>query len=67
MHTVKYDTSTGQVKEITSSLKVGGSHVMEYSDKSFKDEILYLYQRFDPSNTVTKTGFWANKLESQLE
>jgi legumain len=57
----------GQVKERTSSLnnQMGGSHVMEYGDKSFKDEKLYLYQGFDPSKAnVTENGFWANKLET---
>ena len=28
-----------------------GSHVMEYGDKTFKDEKLYLYQGFNPANT----------------
>jgi legumain len=27
-----------------------GSHVMEYGDKTFKDEKLFLYQGFDPAN-----------------
>jgi legumain len=27
-----------------------GSHVMEYGDKAFKDEKLFLYQGFDPTN-----------------
>jgi hypothetical protein len=27
-----------------------GSHVMEYGDKTFKDEKLYLYQDFNPAN-----------------
>lgn len=27
-----------------------GSHVMEYGDKSFKEEKLYLYQGFNPAN-----------------
>lgn len=36
-----------------------GSHVMEYGDKTFKDEKLYLYQGFNPENTnITNKLFW---------
>jgi legumain len=50
-----------QVKERTSgSNNYGaGSHVMEYGDKSFKDEKLYLYQGFDPENAnITNKLLW---------
>jgi legumain len=42
----------GQVKKRTSlpSKTIVGSHVMEYGDKTFKDEKLFLYQGFDPAN-----------------
>jgi hypothetical protein len=42
----------GQVKKRTSSSNnnLTGSHVMEYGDKTFKDEKLFLYQGFDPAN-----------------
>lgn len=40
------------MKERTSNYNTynAGSHVMEYGDKSFKGEKLYLFQGFDPSN-----------------
>uniref|UniRef100_A0A453CJ26 Vacuolar-processing enzyme n=1 Tax=Aegilops tauschii subsp. strangulata TaxID=200361 RepID=A0A453CJ26_AEGTS len=32
-----------------------GSHVMEYGDRTFKDEMLFLYQGFDPAkSSITK-------------
>lgn len=31
-----------------------GSHVMEYGDRTFKDDKLYLYQGFDPANAEVK-------------
>lgn len=38
---------------------------MEYGDKTFKDEKLYLFQGFDPTNAnVSENGFQANKLEA---
>ncbi|XP_062227432.1 vacuolar-processing enzyme beta-isozyme 1-like [Phragmites australis] len=43
--TVKARTSS------SNNLKEG-SHVMEYGDKTFKDEKLFLYQGFDPANTI---------------
>jgi legumain len=47
-----YSLLSWQVKKRTSSSdKVNkGSHVMEYGDKTFKDEKLFLYQGFDPAN-----------------
>ncbi|EMS56335.1 Vacuolar-processing enzyme beta-isozyme [Triticum urartu] len=41
------------VKKRTSDMNSysAGSHVMEYGDKTFKDEKLYLYQGFNPANT----------------
>ncbi|XP_078167435.1 beta vacuolar processing enzyme [Carex rostrata] len=68
-HNLKKETIKIQyddVKKRTSSLsnQVVGSHVMEYGDKTFKDEKLYLYQGFDPTNAnVSENGFQANKLE----
>jgi legumain len=39
------------VKKRTDSNGYGvGSHVMEYGDKTFKVEKLYLYQGFNPDN-----------------
>ncbi|XP_062184109.1 vacuolar-processing enzyme beta-isozyme 1-like [Phragmites australis] len=36
-----------------------GSHVMEYGDKTFKDEKLFLYQGFDPANAnIANTLLW---------
>lgn len=36
-----------------------GSHVMEYGDMTFKDENLFLYQGFDPSNAnITNRLLW---------
>ncbi|KAM0915446.1 hypothetical protein ACQ4PT_010849 [Festuca glaucescens] len=54
-HNLKKETIKDQydvVKRRTSnSDKVNmGSHVMEYGDKTFKDEKLFLYQGFDPAN-----------------
>jgi legumain len=41
----------GQVKNRTASSDyITGSHVMEYGDKTFKDDKLFLYQGFDPAN-----------------
>jgi legumain len=40
----------GQVKKRTSNPDNEGSHVMEYGDKTFKDEKLFHYQGFDPAN-----------------
>ncbi|XP_051207926.1 vacuolar-processing enzyme beta-isozyme 1 [Lolium perenne] len=37
-------------KRTSSSNSLTGSHVMEYGDKTFKDEKLFLYQGFDPAN-----------------
>ncbi|KAM0880577.1 hypothetical protein ACQ4PT_033478 [Festuca glaucescens] len=37
-------------KRTSSSNNLTGSHVMEYGDKTFKDEKLFLYQGFDPAN-----------------
>ncbi|KAM0907447.1 hypothetical protein ACQ4PT_016119 [Festuca glaucescens] len=59
-HNLKKETIKDQydvVKNRTSSSdKVNkGSHVMEYGDKTFKDEKLFLYQGFDPAN-VNKTN-----------
>jgi legumain len=51
----------GQVKKRTSVLNSygAGSHVMEYGDKTFKDEKLYLYQGFNPANAnMTNKLFW---------
>lgn len=54
-HNLKKETIQKQyevVKERTSNYGSfpGGSHVMEYGNKSIKPEKLYLYQGFDPSN-----------------
>ncbi|XP_010933721.1 asparaginyl endopeptidase Rep2 [Elaeis guineensis] len=54
-HNLKEETIQKQyeeVKERTSNYNTynTGSHVMEYGDKSFKDDKLYLFQGFDPSN-----------------
>ncbi|RLM74129.1 vacuolar-processing enzyme beta-isozyme 1 [Panicum miliaceum] len=36
-----------------------GSHVMEYGDKTFKNEKLFLYQGFDPANAnIANTLLW---------
>ncbi|KAJ3680304.1 hypothetical protein LUZ60_016582 [Juncus effusus] len=61
-HNLKKETIKKQyevVKDRTSKVNgMGpGSHVMEYGDKTFKKEKLYLYQGFDPSNAnVTQNG-----------
>ncbi|KAM0858964.1 hypothetical protein ACQ4PT_047496 [Festuca glaucescens] len=38
-----------------SSDNITGSHVMEYGDKTFKDDKLFLYQGFDPANANNTT------------
>jgi legumain len=56
-----YSLLSWQVKKRTSSSdKVNkGSHVMEYGDKTFKDEKLFLYQGFDPANAnMTNRLLW---------
>ncbi|XP_072983444.1 asparaginyl endopeptidase Rep2 [Typha latifolia] len=63
-HNLKKETINKQyknVKERTSNFNTftAGSHVMEYGDKSFKGEKLYIYQGFDPANAnVTENGLW---------
>ncbi|KAG2660193.1 vacuolar-processing enzyme beta-isozyme 1-like [Panicum virgatum] len=57
-HNLKKETIKEQyeaVKERTSGSNSygAGSHVMEYGDKTFKGEKLYLYQGFDPANANT--------------
>uniref|UniRef100_A0ACD6ACQ6 Uncharacterized protein n=2 Tax=Avena sativa TaxID=4498 RepID=A0ACD6ACQ6_AVESA len=55
-HNLKKETIKGQydvVKKRTLNLngdRSEGSHVMEYGDKTFKDEKLFRYQGFDPAN-----------------
>ncbi|KAG0453978.1 hypothetical protein HPP92_025282 [Vanilla planifolia] len=54
-HNLKLETVEKQYNEVkarTSNYNTYtvGSHVMEYGTKSIKDEKLYLYQGFDPSN-----------------
>jgi legumain len=54
-HDLKKETIKDQyevVKARTSNTnnRGEGSHVMEYGDKTFKDEKLFLYQGFDPAN-----------------
>lgn len=54
----------GQVKVRTSNSNKSndGSHVMEYGDKTFKDEKLFLYQGFDPSNAnITNRLLWPGR------
>ncbi|KAL5216444.1 hypothetical protein ABZP36_007845 [Zizania latifolia] len=51
----------GQVKKRTlnSNNFSFGSHVMEYGDKTFKDEKLFLYQGYNPENgTITNEMIW---------
>ncbi|XP_077235465.1 beta vacuolar processing enzyme [Tasmannia lanceolata] len=55
IHNLKEETIQQQyvtVKDRTSNYNTynGGSHVMEYGNKSIKAERLYLYQGFDPAN-----------------
>ncbi|XP_051207852.1 vacuolar-processing enzyme beta-isozyme 1 [Lolium perenne] len=55
IHNLKKEAIKDQyetVKKRTSSSNnnLTGSHVMEYGDKTFKDEKLFLYQGFDPAN-----------------
>ncbi|XP_020083723.1 vacuolar-processing enzyme beta-isozyme 1 [Ananas comosus] len=53
-HNLKKESIAKQydaVKDRTCNSSIGmGSHVMEYGDKSFKEEKLYLYQGFNPAN-----------------
>ncbi|AQK73110.1 Vacuolar processing enzyme 1 [Zea mays] len=52
------------VKKRTSDFNSygAGSHVMEYGDKTFKGEKLYLYQGFDPANAnVTNKLLWSGQ------
>ncbi|CAL4886420.1 unnamed protein product [Urochloa decumbens] len=65
-HNLKEETIKEQyeaVKERTSGLNSygagAGSHVMEYGDKTFKGEKLYLYQGFNPANAnITNKLLW---------
>ncbi|OEL34501.1 Vacuolar-processing enzyme beta-isozyme 1 [Dichanthelium oligosanthes] len=63
-HNLKEETIKKQyevVKERTSGSNSygAGSHVMEYGDKTFKGEKLYLYQGFNPANAnVTNKLLW---------
>ncbi|TVT98036.1 hypothetical protein EJB05_56669 [Eragrostis curvula] len=64
-HNLKKETIKDQyevVKARTSNTnnRKEGSHVMEYGDKTFKDEKLFLYQGFDPANVnIANTLLWA--------
>ncbi|KAL6911720.1 hypothetical protein ACP4OV_000525 [Aristida adscensionis] len=67
-HNLKEETIKEQyevVKERTSSSNSYGvgSHVMEYGDKTFKGEKLYLYQGFNPANAnvTNKLVLWQGK------
>lgn len=63
-HNLKKETIKEQyeaVKERTSDSNSygAGSHVMEYGDKTFKGEKLYLYQGFNPENAdITYKLLW---------
>uniref|UniRef100_A0ACD5V335 Uncharacterized protein n=1 Tax=Avena sativa TaxID=4498 RepID=A0ACD5V335_AVESA len=56
------------VKKRTSSSDNGnkGSHVMEYGDKTFKDEKLFLYQGFDPANANITNRLLLPSLEGAI-
>ncbi|XP_048558527.1 vacuolar-processing enzyme beta-isozyme 1-like [Triticum urartu] len=43
-----------------------GSHVMEYGDKTFKDEKLFLYQGFDPANSNVANRLLLPDLEGAI-
>uniref|UniRef100_J3LZY4 Legumain prodomain domain-containing protein n=1 Tax=Oryza brachyantha TaxID=4533 RepID=J3LZY4_ORYBR len=63
-HNLKRETIEDQyevVKKRTSNANKlnEGSHVMEYGDKTFKDEKLFLYQGFNPANgNITNELIW---------
>jgi hypothetical protein len=63
-HNLKKETIEDQyelVKKRTSNANKlnEGSHVMEYGDKTFKDEKLFLYQGFNPANgNITNELIW---------
>ncbi|KAM0907445.1 hypothetical protein ACQ4PT_016118 [Festuca glaucescens] len=70
-HNLKKETIKDQyevVKKRTSgSDRVNmGSHVMEYGDKTFKDEKLFLYQGFDPANANINNRLLLPGLESAV-
>ncbi|KAL6903423.1 hypothetical protein ACP4OV_004236 [Aristida adscensionis] len=54
-HNLKNETIKDQYEKVKSRTSNSnsykeGSHVMEYGDKTFKDEKLFLYQGFNPAN-----------------
>uniref|UniRef100_A0ACD5UD43 Uncharacterized protein n=1 Tax=Avena sativa TaxID=4498 RepID=A0ACD5UD43_AVESA len=70
-HNLKKETIKDQYdvvkKRTSSSDKVNlGSHVMEYGDKTFKDEKLFLYQGFDPANANTTNKVLLPSLEGAI-
>ncbi|KAK1663528.1 hypothetical protein QYE76_051687 [Lolium multiflorum] len=62
-HNLKKETIKDQYEVVknrtASSDYITGSHVMEYGDKTFKDDKLFLYQGFDPakSNNTNRVPF----------
>ncbi|GAB4857040.1 hypothetical protein Ancab_014951 [Ancistrocladus abbreviatus] len=67
-HNLKRETIQQQyqtVKDRTSNYNTytAGSHVMEYGNRSFKGEKLYLYQGFDPATE----NFPPNKLQFSIQ
>ncbi|KAM0858963.1 hypothetical protein ACQ4PT_047496 [Festuca glaucescens] len=58
-HNLKKETIKDQYEVVknrtASSDNITGSHVMEYGDKTFKDDKLFLYQGFDPANANNTT------------
>uniref|UniRef100_R7VYP9 Vacuolar-processing enzyme n=1 Tax=Aegilops tauschii TaxID=37682 RepID=R7VYP9_AEGTA len=70
-HNLKKETLKQQyevVKTRTSKSKEfdKGSHVMEYGDKTFKDEKLFLYQGFGPANSNVANRLLLPELEGAI-
>ncbi|KAG8082811.1 hypothetical protein GUJ93_ZPchr0014g46848 [Zizania palustris] len=63
-HNLKKETiddqyETVKKRTLNSNSFSFGSHVMEYGDKTFKDEKLFLYQGYNPANgTITNEMIW---------
>jgi legumain len=57
--TIKDQYEVVKTRTSNSNKYKEGSHVMEYGDKTFKNEKLFLYQGFDPANAnIANTLLW---------
>ena len=49
--TIKQQYEVVKARTAPRNDSIRGSHVMEYGDKTFKEDMLFLYQGFDPAKS----------------